>query len=719
MKKRSLVFLVSFTLFVSLAAISCFFYLRDIESEYKVLTQQRTNRLVQLLTQINSLETSATPTNGKNTRSPAAQNDIDKITEALLDKAHEARDIDFYIVQRNGEVIKSVNTGPLSDGQKQTLGRLNEVQIFENVAVASTPSGDITVSAGFNRNWGEFRKRAFMSLVESAMFELTVIVALVAFLLFYFSRDIMKLVRRLELGVSQYVDLKPISRESDRIIKTLQNFEERVTQMESSQQHFKNQLFSAITHELNSKKTPPYDFACTMVRVDLNGYSELNRKMDPAQFSKVVDHLFVECMAIINRCGGFMSEYLGDELIFYFKDEQWPRSALVAVGCVTQMNKVARALSEQYSKVLPFDLVFKSALSHGNLSVRKGARELEISGFPFIESVRILKEIKERTNFMIVGSPTVAQLLRPFVNTHSYMVADLKGIGTLEIFQILVQDDLVKILELQNYEALDRYRDAESLVKMMQWMESKIATDKSFLLGKMRPLVMALQKMIVRPHPDSKLEQECRKLIEALIKVDAQNHVTSTLLSLIGRMIVPEQVSPQLRTLLLNLNRHDNPRVRANAVEAMGRLGLSKDLEPPGVSEHNRVVANFMVATGTREFTKDLTHKLGAMIAAKDEALRASALYATGEIMQFHLKRNPIHFRSSEVFQSFMKEALRCLYDDSEMVRRQALKMAAKVDDPHVAVEIERYRLELIEKSVTDRLAEIKEHYDELSAAAA
>ncbi len=68
-RKKSLVFLVSATLLICLTALSGAFYLRDIKSEYQILSQQRTNRLVQLLTQIQSLEVAKKT---KGSRAPAA-----------------------------------------------------------------------------------------------------------------------------------------------------------------------------------------------------------------------------------------------------------------------------------------------------------------------------------------------------------------------------------------------------------------------------------------------------------------------------------------------------------------------------------------------------------------------------------------------------------------------------------------------------------------------
>jgi hypothetical protein len=711
-KKRSLAFRVTTTFFFVFIVTTIAFY-NDISDEYKILTEQRTNRLVQLLTQIQSLETQQTPDKKKGSRQPATtESERKKIIEALLQKAHESRDIDFYVLQKDGEIIDAVNTGPLTEGQRKTLNRLNEVQVFDNLTVATAPAGEIIVSAGYNRNWLEFRKRAFLTVLKASIIEIILVVALVGGLIFYFARDIRKLVQRLEMGMTQYLDVEPVSHESDRIFKTLKNFEDRFTQMESSEKHFKNQLFSAITHELNSKKVPPYDFACTMARVDLNSYSELNRVMDPAQFRKVIDHLFVECMGMVTRYGGFMSEYLGDEIIFYFKDDQWPRSYLVAVGCITQMHKIARSITEQYKTILPFELKFKSALSHGKLTVSKGARELEISGFPFIESVRILKEVKTRDDFIIVVSGDVARMLEIFVPSKSYAKVDLKGIGETEIFQLQLDDNLTTALESGIYEGLDRFRDSDSLVTILQWMHDKLSNDPDFISQKLRPILPTLFSIVGKPFPEPKVELEARRVLEKLVKIDPTDAATSSFLSLAGRLVAPDIVTSQLSSLLITLSNSSSVRIKANAVEAMGRLGLTQDIKAPEATEHNRVVANYMIATGTREFSRDLTHKLSAMLKGRQEAGRASALYAIGEIVQFHLRRNPVHFRSSEIFQSFMKTALNSLYDESEMVRRQALKMAAKVDDPAVTTEIEKYRRIMTEKAAQDRLAEMAMHYD-------
>lgn len=697
-KKRSLVFRVTTTFFFLFVTVTSLFWLRDIGEEYGRITKRRTNRLAQVLSQIQKVGTDEAGSK--------------ELVDALLLKARASHDIDFYVVQKNGAIINSNNSGDLSEVQLGILNRPDEIQVFDNIVVATVSTGEVNVSAGFNRNWSEFQKRAFFSALKDSIFEILFIVALVGGIIAYFARDIMTLVKRLEMGMTEYLDFQPVSRESDRILKTLRNFEDRFTQMESSEKHFKNQLFSAITHELNSKKVPPYDFACTMARVDLNGYSELNRVMDPTQFRKIIDHLFVECMAMVTRYGGFMSEYLGDEIIFYFKDDQWPRSYLVAVGCITQMNKIARTITEQYRTILPFELKFKSALSHGKLTVSKGARELEISGFPFIESVRILKEVKERDNFVIVTSAEVAQKLETYVPSKSYAKVDLKGIGEAEIFQLQLDDNLTSSLESGIYEGLDRFRDAESIITVLQWIQGKLEHDPDFFSQKMRPILPTLFSIVGRPFPEPKVEAEARRVLEKLLKIDPADAVTSSFLSLVGRLVSPDTVSTQLSTVLIALSKSSSVRIRANAVDVMGRLGLTQDIEAPKDSEHNRVIANYMIATGTREFSRDVTYKLGGMLKSRQENVRASALYAIGEIVQFHLRRNPVHFRSSEIFQTFMKTALVCLYDENEMVRRQALKMAAKVDDTCVTIEIEKYRKEMTEKSARDRLAEMAMHYD-------
>ena len=62
------------------------------------------------------------------------------------------------------------------------------------------------------------------------------------------------------------------------------------------------------------------------------------------EFLATINEFFTECSHIISRYDGFIHEFVGDEIIFYFKDEQHTNSFTAALACTRGMELVAEQM---------------------------------------------------------------------------------------------------------------------------------------------------------------------------------------------------------------------------------------------------------------------------------------------------------------------------------------------------------------------------------------
>ncbi len=115
----------------------------------------------------------------------------------------------------------------------------------------------------------------------------------------------------------------------------------------------------------------------------------------------------------------------------------------------------------------------------------------------------------------------------------------------------------------------------------------------------------------------------------ALLTAESDPTVLSTVVRLVGTTAPPSHLSV-LRPFL----GHANPRVVANAVEAMGRLDAGAALPmvlPVLVAEDHRVRANVLLVL-YKEWKPEVLAYLSRMISSEKEAYRAAAVWCLGQL---------------------------------------------------------------------------------------
>src|SRR5690606_15605838 len=110
------------------------------------------------------------------------------------------------------------------------------------------------------------------------------------------------------------------SKEAEMLVRGMAAYDARAARLESERELFRWQVLPSLRNELMSGREPPYSFACTLVRTDINNFSGIYNRHPVEEFTATINEFFTDVSHIIARYGGYVHEFVGDEVIYYFKD---------------------------------------------------------------------------------------------------------------------------------------------------------------------------------------------------------------------------------------------------------------------------------------------------------------------------------------------------------------------------------------------------------------
>jgi hypothetical protein len=708
MKKKSILFLVPVSFVVAISIFIFYSYLNDLKDEYASITKIRSEKLVEVL--------KALPKNPKSIR----------VLEKTLDEKIQYKVIDYYVIRDASGVLSKKNVGEITDDQQRALDQINEVLVYDKTVFASVKRGSNTVTVGFNRNWPAFQQEG-MKLVIRYWFQDSVIYALLLIgLLMYFFKDIFKIIKNFERRDRRPLsDVKATSIEADRLIRAIEGYEERVKNLESSLQIFEKQVFDGVREEMRQGRQPPYRFDCVMVRTDLSDFSSARKRSDPQLFERLIDDFFTSLMVMISRHGGYTAEFLGDELIYYFKLSEHPYAVAQAVSCQTDLNLLADQYSERSRAEMGFELKLKTALCVGEIEVRAATRQIEFRGEPLIESVRILKEVVEKNRHVILYNRVLRKDLDMAGRSLFYKSTDLKGIGAIDLFEFqsrFAVHELLGKLSRDTLHYLSFLRSTSDLVETFDYLD---LCRENIDNGLMLKILARLKQSIAQVTDNREVIQSYKQLIRHLHEDYCKQknpdslHVLSAAVTLCPFVMSRFALAPEFQGLLTEIALEGDPRVFANTIDVYIRMEeslpavLTKGLS---VSKNNRVIANSLIFEGQKELSSAVLSKTETMINDDNPYYIASGLYAIGEIAHFYRSKNLVYLKANLTVERILQKVANFLDHNDEMVRRQSLQAAKKSDDATLLAAVKAYQLKSQIAGRQDRLNEISAHFEQNAA---
>lgn len=514
----------------------------------------------------------------------------------------------------------------------------------------------------------------------------------------FFFRDITRSIRALSgrhRGRAQMPG-SALSKEADLLARGLAAFDTHAEELQKQKDLYRWQVLPSLRSELESGIEPPYDFACTLVRSDINNFTKIYNSHSVSDFMATINEFFAEVTHTVSRYGGYIHEFVGDEVIYYFKDDEVGNSVAIALAAISDINQVAARFHQKMTIERGYPFTIKSSLAYDRLRFGRLVNAHSLSGPSLIETVRILSSVTEKDGNVVIFDERHRQAVSEVMSSEFYADVALKGFNDeRRLYRLLARRPVREFCvwdEVKSWRNLTYYRADDELESILEWLrqtwKDASVDDVLHVIGLMRPLAVTRSNL----KPLDVLKAWLAALM-AVRESDASYNQASRILASAIRLVenfACEVEDPRgkgnLTALLERASRHLDRRVTANSVEVLATLRIlpSERLEAFSGHNDNRVAANALVGAGQREITPFVLKELGKMLSAKNHWRVASGLYALGEIARFHRERNLVYYNTQVEFLELVAEIPKFARHEFEGCRRQALGAARKINDPDI-----------------------------------
>lgn len=548
--------------------------------------------------------------------------------------------------------------------------------------------------------------------------DVAIVLLMCGFTVSYFMKDIAQILLNLRSGRNRGLpSMRSRTEEGEVLRKSIETMSASLSDLENQNRQLRAQVLPALNSELMSGRKPPYEFDCTLVRVDVNNFSHIFTTYPVEAFMAVINLFFEDVTEIVSRYHGYVYEFVGDEVIFYFKDSEHPNSALTAMAALRDINEMAVRLDAQVKTAHGYHFRIKSSLSHGRLRFGPQVTGFSLAGAILIETVRILSQISDKEDNVIFYDKHIADSIAPLFKSRSQKTVLLKGLSEHRDLYSYVSscalDEILAQTTPATADQLNYFRRDRDLIQILDYLRKFAATiDIKVFLSIARRL-----RNFKVPRPSKGVIVTYHRLLEGLIhKCESSSGCEddlfrlSSALTLALHLLSPEAFESDCKPLFKTCLSFSDRRVVANSLDVFSHFtSLDEDVVFRDLlkAKDNRVVANALVKDGLKGLTRPVVKRLAKMIDSKDPNFIASGLYALGELARFHRERNMIHYETNVGFQALVKCLRRFVAHQNDMIRRQSLIAARKTQDTTTREAIEAYYLEAASPNVKTEIEKL------------
>ncbi len=646
----------------------------------------------------------------------------------LLTARKKTRNIDFWAVYHRDVLYKThleewqiaaLNITPDDLRKPGKIHRLNGVNhsyiIYDLGNHFTLVIGKTYALQAFLKH--QMKARAEM-IFKDVVFAVLSALFIFAFLFRDFRNSILEMTTRRK---RDYSKIQVRSKEAELIVRGLAAYQDHSDKLTLEKDILSWQVLPSLRTELMSGRTPPYDFHCTLVRTDINNFSKIYNEYPVAPFTSTINDFFTDVTHVVGRYGGLVHEFIGDEVIYYFKDEDVGNSVAAALSAIRDINEIATHYNRKTLQERGYAFTVKSSFAHGSIQFRRFVNGFNLAGAVLIETVRILSHVVEKNGNVVVFNSRHNERIRDFVSVAPYAKVHLKGYQDEQDLSVYQQHKpLAELLAAfpTSFEAIRFYRSDSDLVHIIQWMATRAAKGQQSAALRM----VSLLRDVRVTKSDLSIPITLAEWIEGLLsrndriegkERDLHLQVLSAALKLMENLVPRENFDERLEGICRQAAANPNRRVIANALDVLTAM---KSTAEPEFSrrllqhEDNRVAANALVHEGSRGITPLVLKRLRKMLSSKEERFVASALYALGEISIHHKSRDPVYYQTQVDLLAMVAAIPVYVSHANEMIRKQALVAARKINDETVLARI----AELVRESgSSDFAAEVHQHLDE------
>lgn len=603
--------------------------------------------------------------------------DVDR----LLSQAFNAENVDFYWIQEDEKVLFKTKNVDDALVASVTSGEGRYFIKRENGILGTVKIGNLRLTAGIITSHRQILLRALDIYKWELIRNILMTIALVSLIAVYYFRDFSLIVKLIQgKKRNELQGLRTRSREAEVIVSGVQAMDRASSELAEKLDILKEQITPAIRYEIQNRRNPPYDFNCVLVRIDINDFSTIFSSHPREMFMNTVNSYFYSVSALVARYNGYICDYVGDEIIFYFKYDSLPNEAVVnAFCCIRDAFSEATRFNEKTHKE-GFSFHVKASFSSGALRFGPQVDRLSLAGSPFIESVRILSQINEKHQNTLLFPSEFDSLVSSFGEIKKEGFFDLKGIREKKELSsctsFFVNPDAISERLTNQPDDLVYFLNDEMLLLTIHHIKTRLSLDVDPNRSDLDWIWHAIRKLrgVKVYGASSELILRALDLTEHIMTFKDEEIVRllAGWVGVLDRFLISsKEEEKEVKRLVGQLLNFGNDRVVSNTLELMYRLRIS-NFDFTKLTRHgdNRRTANIAIATTiVNGLTNDSLKLLRKLISSDDKSKTLSGIYGLRVIVDYLEETDPVIVQTNRQLHRLIRLAFKSTQGDLELTK--------------------------------------------------
>nr|WP_295900345.1 hypothetical protein [uncultured Bdellovibrio sp.] len=585
--------------------------------------------------------------------------------DGIKDKLSQARKlhfVDFFILQKGTEPLFFENNSGKLEELNHNYANFNELIEVNGLKFKTIKVMDYRLTAGIRSNIGTTLLSTLKEMIPMFIKDIFVVTTFLSFVAFLVLRDIINLSKVLSSRSREEIaNIKTTSAEADTILKASVGLEGERVRLEKLSETYGETVGPAIRYELKSGKEAPYSFAATLCRIDLNGYTQMFLEKDDKYMTTILNQYFARAREVIERHGGLIYQFVGDEIVFLFKDEMAPdlSSESLAIACIRDLFHEATVIEKNLPAEANHYFKLKGSLAKGTMRFTRLDEGHALSGLPLIESVRLLSLIDDKTHqvltFFQEASPSAEGLAFIF----DRKVNQLKGFKEESMLCRSRDFNSIEwVFDSNMWERLAYFRSDEHMLFVLKKVRLMAVTRRDDDIVRM----LTALKYHRFENTTQEIVSEAEMTLTSFLRGEEEGLLStkalSAVVSLLGRIIPKNLWSTTLQDSVVRLLEHKDPRVQANAIVVLGRYGFpARKIWENMFSSNNRVAADTIVEVAKQQLNSDVWDALHRLLNSAHPNHKKSGEYALESIVKYYQDTDPVYLKTNPILSKMLAKS--------------------------------------------------------------
>lgn len=569
-----------------------------------------------------------------------------------LDKAKDLNLINFYIIQKNKDVIAWYNNFDNLAGINVDYQNFNVLMQNDQLAFRTVKIQDLKFTVGVFQDQSKILWATAWILRASLITDMLIVTSAVGLIAYLFLKDIINLSRVLtSRSRSDIAKIRTQSAEGTALLKASMGLEGERVRLEKLSESYGETVGPAIKYELNTGKEAPYNFQATMCRIDLNGYTQMFLEKDPRYIIEILNTYFARARSIIERYDGLIYQFVGDEIVFQFKDDISSdlSTEALAAACIRDLFQAASDIEQNLPPEADHYFKLKGSFAKGLMRFIKLDEGHALSGLPLIESVRLLSLIDDKSHQVLTFFQEALTSTDGLVFVFERKTNQLKGFK--EESQICRARDFNSIawaLETECWDQLAYFRSDEHLLFVLKKIRLMAVTKREEDIFNILRALRFHHFEQTSPAIIAEIELVLAHFIHSEEEKLLSPRALSSLLSLVQRVVPKAQATQDITASISKLLYHTDYRVQANAIATLGRYNYpARKLWEKMYSPNNRVAADTIIEVGKQCLNDDVIKALNRLLDSSDSRNYKSGEYAKNQLLKYYQETDPVFFEAN------------------------------------------------------------------------